>query len=268
MYYKVKDASYWYEMFGEGEPLVFLHGFTGASSTWEGFVDCFSDDFTMIIIDLPGHGKTTAETPKTMESFCSDLADLLSHLNLDTVHLVGYSMGGRTALSFAVFNPKMVKSLILESASPGLEDSKERFARKENDEQLALRIEQEGLNSFVDFWENISLFETQKALPEFVQSKVRKERLSQTEAGLAESLRYMGTGSQPSWWSRLPELKMPICLVVGRLDEKFVRLNEAMEKELREGKLIIAEDAGHALHVERPGFFGKIVNEFVKEVSV
>ena len=58
--------------------------------------------FKVITIDLPGHGKTHCQTPRTMETFCKDVDELLNHLKMEKVHLLGYSMGGRTALSFTM----------------------------------------------------------------------------------------------------------------------------------------------------------------------
>ena len=70
-------------------------------------------------------------------------------------------------------------------------------------------------------WENIPLFETQKRLAQNVQEAVRKERLANNSKGLANSLRGMGTGAQPSWWNELQNFKMPVLLMNGEYDEKF-----------------------------------------------
>src|SRR5690606_8573198 len=109
---------------------------------------------------LPGHGKTITPTPIPMEQCCEDIQSLLSENDITTFHLLGYSMGGRTSLSYAITYPEQIKSLILESASPGLDTEEERKNRMANDEKLAVKIEQEGLTAFVDFWENIPLFES------------------------------------------------------------------------------------------------------------
>src|SRR5699024_9432623 len=102
MYYQVGDATYSYEIHGKGTPVVLLHSFTGSSSTWTLFISEDRQKFKLITIELPGHGKTISNTPRTMELLCSDLLKLLEHLKLSTFHLIGYSMGGRVALSFAM----------------------------------------------------------------------------------------------------------------------------------------------------------------------
>src|SRR5699024_6113442 len=179
----------------------------------------------VITLDLPGHGKTHAREPKMMKSFSRDFNELLSHLNIEKAHLVGYSMGGRTALSFAQYYPEKVKSLVIESASPGLKTEEERQSRIENDEKLIKRLKDGGLMKFVSFWESIPLFESQKKLPKEIQKTIREERLMQTPKGLIDSLTYMGTGRQPSWWTSLDQLDMPVLLIVGEHDEKFIHIN-------------------------------------------
>ena len=107
------------------------------------------------------------------------------------------------------------QSLILESSSPGLKTEDERATRRETDHRLAERILQMVLPSFIDFWENIPLFKTQKELSEEQRQVIREERLSQREIGLANSLRGIGTGSQTSYWERLKAVNIPVLLING-----------------------------------------------------
>lgn len=263
MYFVIDDATYAYEVTGEGEPLVLLHGFTGSKATWHPIIKLLSENYKIIVIDLPGHGQTQITTPRSMETFCRDLNELLIYLGLKHIHLLGYSMGGRAALSFAMYFPEKIISLILESASPGLETEDARIERQQADESLAVKIEQDGIKAFVDFWENISLFASQKNLPAIKKQKIRDERLSQSVQGLSQSLRSMGTGKQPSWWQSLTTLKCPVLLIVGALDHKFVNINKQMKISLRNADINIVENSGHAIHVEQPKKFGKIVKRFL-----
>jgi 2-succinyl-6-hydroxy-2,4-cyclohexadiene-1-carboxylate synthase len=263
MEFSIGDATYHYEISGEGQPIVLLHGFTGSHATWSNFVSKWKADFQLITIDLPGHGRTRIDTPRTMETCCNDLRQLFDHLNLTAFHLVGYSMGGRTALSFAILYPHYISSLILESASPGLHAEDDRRQRIMNDEKLAQKIETEGVPAFVEFWGNIPLFATQRKLPNDLQQAIRQERLSQSERGLATSLRGMGSGSQPSWWRQLTEITIPVLLIVGEFDEKFVKINEQMKKSLPRADLVTVKNVGHAIHVEDPVKFGKLVRAFI-----
>jgi len=261
----VHGATYAYTTYGRGEALVCLHGFTGSRKTWEPFLSIFGKSFQVITIDLPGHSETKGANERTMETFCRDLAQLLTKLEVKKAHVLGYSFGGRVALSFANIAPERVQTLVLESASPGLQTEKERTERRQHDEQLARKLETNGVEKFVDFWENIALFESQKSLAKNVRDVIRRERLSQTEKGLAASLRHMGTGVQPSWWDTLEQIDVPVALITGELDPKFVNINDAMKKRLPYATHFVVKNAGHAVHVEQVKKFAKIVMTFVKQ---
>lgn len=242
--------------------LVCLHGFTGAQTTWEPLLETWQHYFHCVFVDLPGHGRSQIEDASAyrMESVVEQLNETLSFIT-EPFFLLGYSMGGRTALSYTVAYPERVRHLVLESASPGLATKEEQEERKVRDEQLARRIEREGIASFVAFWEEIPLFETQRTLPSDVRQAVREERLQQTVSGLTNSLRGMGTGAQPSMWPHLVELTQPVTLVTGSLDPKFIRLAEQMKRQLPNAVHVTISGAGHAIHVEKPLEFATIVKE-------
>ncbi|MFL6556508.1 MAG: alpha/beta fold hydrolase, partial [Bacillus sp. (in: firmicutes)] len=135
----VDGIRYHLEVFGDGFPLVLLHGFTGDTSTWISFVNKWGTHSRLIIPDIIGHGITESPEglkPYQIESMASSLNDILDELDVDQVDLLGYSMGGRLALTFAVLFPNRVRKLILESSSPGLKSEKEREFRRMNDEKL------------------------------------------------------------------------------------------------------------------------------------
>ena len=263
----INETTYFYECHGSGPTLVMLHGFTGSTKTWDSFIATYEKKFRLITVDLPGHGQTTQDTPITMAECCQDLDHLFRKLELEQFYLLGYSMGGRTALAYALQYPEQIAGLILESASPGLRTTVERMARKKHDEQLAMTLETKGLTHFINYWENIPLFSTQKQLNTAVRNKIRWEREAQRNTGLAASLRGMGTGSQPSFWKQLPMLGMPVLLLAGSLDVKFVKIQQDMAQALPNAVKNIIFDAGHAIHVEQPEIFGKIVTEFILSVQ-
>src|SRR5699024_12598489 len=119
---------------------------------------------------------------------------------------------------------------------PGLASEAERQERIENDEKLAQRIEQDGIMKFVDFWENIALFDTQKKLPAAVRQAIRDERTGQSADGLTQSLRHMGTGKQHSLWGQLNAFKKPELLLAGTEDKKFGRINTKIENQQKKSR--------------------------------
>lgn len=264
---EIEDVHYHIEILNEDKEraLVFLHGFTGSSRTWHDIADYFSD-YKIILIDLLGHGLT--ESPVEVERYSMELQlrdlDQLFHLmDLREFALAGYSMGGRVALAYACSYPEKITALVLESASPGLKTGQQRIERKKSDAELAERIVYNGMIAFVNKWEKIPLFKTQENLPEQEKLAVRNDRLSQDPTGLANSLIGMGTGSQESYWKAISELKMPVLLLTGRLDEKFTAIAEEMVSVMP-GAVHKEIVAGHALHVEKPAEFATIVGEYLK----
>lgn len=263
---KINDLDYHVEVYGEGFPLLLLHGFTGDSSTWTPFFPVWGKHSRLIIPDIVGHGKT--ESPEDinryrMEATAEDLILLLDHLGIEQVDLLGYSMGGRLALALALLYPERIRKLILESASPGLKTSEERMLRRMKDGELANFIKDKGIKSFVDYWEAIPLFSTMSSLPHPKQVSIREQRLSNDTKGLANSLLGMGTGSQPSWWEKLNLLNCEVLLLTGDKDEKFCKIAEKMLKDMKKASWIVINDCGHAIHVEQNEKFGTIVSDFL-----
>ncbi|MDQ0220257.1 2-succinyl-6-hydroxy-2,4-cyclohexadiene-1-carboxylate synthase [Peribacillus cavernae] len=261
-----KDVAYHVEIRGEGEPLLLLHGFTGSLETWHFLVPILGSRYKLILVDIIGHGNTDSPIDYRryeMEKAAGDLQHILHTLEMEKVHILGYSMGGRLALSFACLYPQYVNKLILESASPGLLTEEERQIRQKIDKELAERIICDGLAEFIDYWENIPLFATQKNLPGEKKMNIKRQRLWNSETGLANSLIGMGTGSQPSWWESLQNIDLPVLLVTGEFDEKFCRIAENMQKLMKHGDWKIIKGTGHAIHVEVDEKFGKIISEFL-----
>jgi 2-succinyl-6-hydroxy-2,4-cyclohexadiene-1-carboxylate synthase len=272
MILQANEINYFVDVKGEGFPLVFLHGFTGDTRTWEEITEHLKKSWTCIAIDIIGHGKSDSPSDAaryTMDAVSNDIRSLLEQLGVKKAVFIGYSMGGRLALHFSSLYPDYVSALILESASPGLRTDEEQTERREKDQVLANKILDEGIRSFVDFWEEIPLFSTQKRLSRFKQKKIREQRLQQSPVGLSNSLKGMGTGAQASWWGTLGDLNVPVILMAGELDLKFVRIAKDMSDENPDFEIITFIGTGHAIHVEEPRKFGTIIEEvlfkYIKE---
>lgn len=263
---QLNGMSYSYSSTGEGPALLLLHGFTGCKENWLFLINRLAEQYRVIALDLPGHGKTESPTDLaryTMESVCKDIDQLLNRLSIPSIHLLGYSMGGRVALAYAVLYPDKVKTLLLESSSPGLLTHIERVQRTKSDYQLADEILKKGIPSFVEKWENIPLFASQRELPEEKQARIRDQRLQNSAFGLSQSLKGMGTGVQSSYWDKLSSLTMPVLLLCGELDKKFCGIAKNMQMRIPHAIIQQISQVGHAIHVEQPEVFGKIVDEFL-----
>ncbi len=254
------------EVEGNGPAVVVLHGFTGSVATWDAFAAAASRDFTVVRVDLLGHGASDApESPDCyrMERCIEDLAGVLDRLGLARVAWLGYSMGGRVALSAAVGLPDRTAGLVAESASPGLASEEERLGRVEQDEKLACMIEEAGIEAFVAYWERLPLFASQASLPAVTRERLRAQRLRNRPLGLANSLRGMGTGAQPHLNELLPALGVPALFIAGEEDAKFVALARQMHRQVPGSRLWVISGAGHAAHLERPDEFNGAVLGFL-----
>lgn len=263
--YRAKSSGHHYniEIRGAGDPLLLLHGFSGDATTWHEVIERLADHFALIAIDLLGHGASDAPADAAsyrMESLASDLIGLLDKLKLKRPSLLGYSMGGRLALFLAREFPGRFGALVLESATPGLADAGARAERRRRDNALADVIEANGVASFVENWESLPLWLTQSEAQIRVQ---RKQRLTNSARGLANSLRGMGAGAQPNLWGQLPDITLPTGLIVGEHDDKFRLINQLMAEAIPRARLMIIPGAGHNTHLENPDAFCQALRTFL-----
>jgi 2-succinyl-6-hydroxy-2,4-cyclohexadiene-1-carboxylate synthase len=233
---------------------VLVHGFTQSARAWGHIGADLSTKHRVIALDAPGHGGSSEVRADLVTG-----ADLMAAAAAEPAAWVGYSMGGRFALHVALRHPEEVRRLVLVSTSAGIEDPAERAARRRWDEALAERVEEEGLEAFVRWWLAQPLFST---LPP--EAAELESRLAGTAAGLASSLRLAGAGTQEPLWSRLNDLSMPVLVIAGELDSKYVGLADRIAAGIGpDARLEVIPGAGHACHLERPDLFGDILGPFL-----
>ena len=255
---------------GSGFPLVALHGFTGDQGTWRAFGDSASKHYKLVTVDLPGHGESESPGSSdfyTMETHVSALEELLDHLELEQVAWIGYSLGGRIALGATLEISNRSAALVLESASPGISELGERAQRSEDDQALANWIEEEGVIKFVNYWEELPMWGSQKRLSKLVRKRLRSQRLQNKAIGLANSLRGMGSGAQPQYYGRLKEINVPTLLLAGAEDGKFLQIATEMHSNISNCSLEVISQSGHCIHLEQPDRFNELVFKFLKENS-
>ena len=253
---------------GSGVPLLLLHGFTGRGSGWGTHATAFARAFRVILVDLPGHGRT--ETPAdpvraSVERTADDLAAILRRDGHAPAHVLGYSLGARIALRLAVAHPGSLRRLVLESPSAGLATESERRARRAADEGRAVRLERDGIEAFVDEWEREPVFASHAALPPTQAARLRVERLRTRPAGLSASLRGAGQGSMEPLGDRLAEVHAPTLVIAGALDPAGHVRAEAVAAGIPGARLAVVAGAGHTPHLETPSTFRSLALDFLKE---
>ena len=107
-----------YRQYGKGPPLVILHGLYGSSDNWVTIAKSLSDTYTVYLPDQRNHGHSPHHKIHDYDSMRDDLFELANDLKLDKLFLAGHSMGGKTAISFALKWPEMINGLLIADISP------------------------------------------------------------------------------------------------------------------------------------------------------
>jgi len=251
---------------GADIPVLMLHGFLGCKDDWHAIASKLQSGRRVAVFDLPGHGpaaEAREDADCSMDSACHRIEAVLEALESTSGHIIGYSMGARIALYFAVTRPGCVASLILESGSLGIEDEAARAARRLEDETRAASLTRGGLEAFVAAWEQHPLFASQAALPDKVRADQRARRLAGDAEALARSIRHAGTGAQHWLGDHVRKITAPVLLIAGALDDAYVAIARAMQPLFAHAHLVIVEGAGHNVHLEKPDEYLAIVDEFL-----
>ena len=240
--------------------LVALHGFTETDESWsEVLTPAHIRNYCPL---LPGHGWLPCPEQTSVASAAAQLANAVP---ADDGDLLGYSLGGRVALQVALDHPERIKRLILVSSQPGIADEAERQARRARDERLAEILEDDGIGTFVAWWERQPVLKPGRKLRRGAEEAVRSRRLNQDPVGLAASLRCMGQGIMEPLWDRLGELQMPVLLLAGGRDESYASAMQRMAEAMPNAQLVIDPTSGHTLHRENPGFVTDHIKRFLAE---
>ncbi|OIP68813.1 MAG: 2-succinyl-6-hydroxy-2,4-cyclohexadiene-1-carboxylate synthase [Oscillatoriales cyanobacterium CG2_30_40_61] len=265
---KLKDYEFNYTINGNiSQPIIlFLHGFLGNSHDFNTRISPLFPQFCCLTIDLPGHGKTQVlgeDSCYKMPETAAALIEVLNRLHISQCYLMGYSMGGRLGLYLTLNFPQYFKKVILESTSPGLKTELERVQRLISDTQKAEQLETLEFPIFLEQWYHQPLFKTLTNHPQFQQ--IFEHRLNNNPLELSKSLRYLGTGNQPSLWEKLSENQIPLLLLVGELDHKFKQINQEMNQLCPVSQLQIIPNCGHNILIENPQQWINVMVKFLSE---
>ena len=245
--------------------VLFLHGFMGNCHDFAEAI-ALLPQFCCLAIDLPDHGKTkTLETNYQMSDVAEAIIILLQKLDFKPCTLVGYSMGGRIALYLAIYFPQYFCGLVLESASAGLPTQPERDRRMAKDAQLARQLESTSFTNFLQRWYANPLFDSFRNHPRYQEAIIK--RANNNPQQLARSLRQIGLGSQPNLTPLLGQIQLPIMIIVGELDHKFVAIGQKIAHSCPHIHLKIVDNTGHNVHFEQSEQFAKLLLHFLQEIS-
>ena len=241
-----------------------LHGFTQTGRLWGPFGDLLAESHTLVAVDLPGHGDSgsvRADLPAT--------ADLVAEAARAVVGdgpcaLLGYSLGARVALHVAIGTDLTLSRAVLIGATAGIEDPAERERRRRSDDVLADELEASGdVEGFVDAWLRGPMFE-RLALSD---AAWRAERLRNSAAGLASSLRLCGAGTQEPLWDLLPGSPVPSSRWRGPTTPASRHMRSESPAWRRRPSPPLVPGGGHAVHLAQPDQAGRIVRHWLDAVE-
>ena len=243
----------WADRSGAGPRLALVHGFTQNRRCWGAVADDLAADHEVVLLDAPLHGRSGRVAADLVAT-----AALLATA-VGPAAWLGYSMGGRACLHLALERPDVVEALVVLGATAGIEDEAARGERVAADEVLARRLEEEGLEAFLDDWLALPLF---GGLSPAAQH--REARLENDPRALATSLRLAGTGAQEPLWDRLHVVEAPVLVVAGELDTRFAATGERLVDAIGANAVLrLVPGAGHAAHLERPQAFLDVVRPWL-----
>ncbi|MDX6734006.1 MAG: 2-succinyl-6-hydroxy-2,4-cyclohexadiene-carboxylate synthase [Baekduia sp.] len=228
------------------ETLALLHGFGGTHRAWDPVLpELDRQRYNALVPDLRGHGTKAGVRPI---SFAGCTADVLAAAPPEFV-LCGYSFGGRIAQHVALAAPERVTRLVLVSTSAGIDDEEGRAERRAQDERLAADLEHMTIEQYADRWQAQPLF---AGTPPEAARWWREDLLRNDPVALAGALRGIGTGQMEPLWDRLAGLTMPVTIVVGDRDQKFMNFAERYRAVLPQAEVVVIAGAGHGLPREAP----------------
>jgi pimeloyl-ACP methyl ester carboxylesterase len=260
---EVNGARLFYEVMGEGHPLLLLHAGVGDSRMWDAQFEVFAREYRVVRLDMRGFGKS--ELAPGSFSYHEDAAALLDFLGIERAYVVGLSFGGRVAIDFALSHPEMVAALVLGAPGVSGHEFSAEVLRFEAEEEALL--ERGDLDGAVEL--NLRMWvDGPHRAPGEVGPSVRE---LVREMQLDSFCKHVPQGVElrplvPPAVARLEEVRAPTLLVVGELDvPEFVRLADTAQTRVTGAKKVVIRGAAHLPHLEKPEEFNRIVMEFLGE---
>lgn len=255
---RINNIELHYEVSGAGEPVLFIHGLGSSVNDWEMQVPFFSKHFQTITFDLRGHGQSQKpKGPYSMSLFAKDTAELIKSLGVGSVHVMGISLGGMIAFQLAVDHPELVKSMVIVNSGPELvvRTLKERW-------QVFMRFAIVRLMGMRKMGEVLS----KRLFPKDGQEKLREIFVPRWAENDIRA--YLDTMRAIVGWSvvdKIQNIKFPVLVVAADNDYTPVSAKEAYIPKLGNAELVVIEDSRHAVPVEKPDEFNRIVLGFLSK---
>lgn len=232
-----------YKIDGTGETLLFIHGLSDNLLYWEILADNLKDDYQVLRVDLRGHGDSELGNDEiTIDTYVNDVHDLLGELNIDKVHLIGFSLGGAVALGFTVRYPQNVDSLMLMSSF---------YKADEHVKNICSQFDNALNDSFENFYDLIlPMVLCPNVIGDNLEELDMLKELALQNANVEAYVKAVRACSNFNVEDGLSKINAPTVILAGKFDEIFpLEIQRELQNKIKNSKLIILDDAKHNLLV-------------------
>jgi pimeloyl-ACP methyl ester carboxylesterase len=267
--FSANGVELFYEVTGEGFPLVWSHEFAGNYESWDHQVKFFSHRYQLITYAARGY--PPSDVPEDPEAYSQDhavedLYQLLRHLDIQQAYVGGLSMGGSVAISFGIAHPQMCRALIVASAGAGSDD---REGWRAEFEANADRLLNEGMAAFAhDYARGDTRVQFLRKDPKGWE-EFHSGLASHSAVGSALTLRGVQM-KRPTIYEmedRLRQLQMPTLVMIGDEDYPCVEAAIFMKRRIPNAGLAVFPQSGHTINLEEPDLFNRTVLDFLTTVE-
>ncbi len=253
---KLTDVTLHYQVIGQGEPILFIHGLGSSGRDWEPQVEFFAPHYQVITYDVRGHGQSGRPPgPYSVPLFAADAAALVDALGVAPLHVVGISMGGMIAFQLAVDRPELLRSMVIVNSGP----------------ELVVRTFKERLSVLQRFWivrllgmRRMGEVLAGRLFPKPEQGALREmfaERWAENDVrAYAASMRALVGWSVSE---RLGQIDVPTLVIAADQDYTPLAVKEAYVARMPRAEIALIEDAHHAVPVERAAEFNAVLADFL-----
>ena len=258
---KIFSFEYMPSLSNSKDTIVFFHGFMGDKLDLKKIALAFQNQFNLLLIDLPGHGKTSMNDFHSLLDIFSKITRFVQLFTSNPI-FYGYSMGGRIALELS-HNHFKPKALILESAGLGLIDKNECEERLKSDRAISTKIISSSTESFLEWWyQNPIFFKYNQSdiFKEDIINKLKSDRIGWSEAIVKFSPAFFPY--QSINLKNLKEINFPLLYIAGEKDEKYQRYASLLQS-MKFDTLIIKE-CGHNPHKTHPLDITNYLSDWLK----
>ena len=260
-YADLNGVRIYYEVHGEGEPVIFLNGILATTASWAFQLPVFSKEFKVILMDFRGQGNSDKpRTRYTMDMHVEDVRALLDHLGVDKVHVVGISYGAEVGMMFALKYPERVRSLVVACAVSHVD----RPMRLRADRWMMAARLRSGRYLFITMVPDIYSDEFIGERWDFISSTAPRFE----EVDFDAFIELLKSFMELDITDRLGEIKAPTLVVAAEEDRtKPPRYSRLIHERIPNSELVIIKGAGHVVIWEKPDEFNEVVLRFLRKHS-